>query len=93
MKVLPMVPAVAAPVERSLATAVIERIEDGVVRVIVGDGPAIVARLALPPGAAAPEVGSEVVVLLENDASPVIVSAILSRLPMPEVLPPKVVEL
>ena len=82
MKVLPLL-APAAPVERVLATATVAHIDDGIVHVAIGDADAVVARLALPPGAPPPALcaGTSVVVLLEGDAPPVIVSAIVDRLP------------
>jgi hypothetical protein len=82
MKVLPLL-APAAPVERVLATATVAHVDDGIVHVTIGDADAVVARLALPPGASPPALsaGTSVVVLLEGDAAPVIVSAIVDRLP------------
>ncbi len=77
MKVLPLLPP-AAPEERGLATATVARIEDGVVHVAIGDAARVVARIAM---STAPTLGSAVLVLRDGDAPPVIVSAILDRIP------------
>lgn len=89
MKILPMV-AAQARASGQLASAVIERIDDdGLVHVTLGDAPSVPARIAVPPGAASTwQPGTPVLVLLEDDAAPIIVSAILDR-----IAPPPVVEL
>lgn len=73
-----------------LASARIESVDDeGVVRITVGDGPAVVARIASGPELPLPALvpGAEVLVLVEPEQAPVIVSAILARLPAaPQVL-------
>jgi hypothetical protein len=93
MKVLPLHAAQArahAADAGQLASARIESVDDeGVVRVSIGDAPAVVARIAaspeLPVQALVP--GAEVLVLVEPDQAPVVVSTILARLPaIPQVL-------
>ncbi|MFO0637061.1 MAG: hypothetical protein U0168_29875 [Nannocystaceae bacterium] len=95
MRVLPTVPGSLPPGGVSLATATVDRVdEDGTVHVAFAGGATSPARVAVPLGAAVPALpaGTAVVVLLEpgRDEPPVIVSAILAKVP---VAPPQRVEL
>jgi hypothetical protein len=92
MNVLPLIPAHARAQPGSLASARIDSVDDeGVVRVALGDDPPLTARIAASPELplSALVVGADVLVLLEpgREQHPIIVGAILSRLPrVPAVL-------